>query len=133
MPVATTPVRSKEIEYVYFLQAFSTKDHTLIPVVIDGSVLEEYAKEGAKLYRTKTSGQVRTKEWKLDFGILDDEGVITVTLGDLFRLPKKERERLAQHVADQPLNARFLKLRMGGGACTDEGEIETWDGRMRRP
>jgi len=130
--VATTPIRSKELEYVYFLQAFSTKDHTLMPVAIDGKVLEEYAEEGATLYRTRTAGQVRTAEWKLDFGILDDEGVINVTLGDLFRLPKKERERLAQYVAGQPLNARFLKLRMGGGACTDEGEIESWDGRMRR-
>ncbi len=130
--MATTPIRSKELEYVYFLQAFSTKDHTLMPVAIDGKVLEEYAEEGATLYRTRTAGQVRTAEWKLDFGILDDEGVINVTLGDLFRLPKKERERLAQYVAGQPLNARFLKLRMGGGACTDEGEIESWDGRMRR-
>jgi len=130
--VATTPIRSKELEYVYFLQAFSTKDHSLMPVAIDGKVLEEYAEEGATLYRTRTAGQVRTAEWKLDFGILDDEGVINVTLGDLFRLPKKERERLAQYVAGQPLNARFLKLRMGGGACTDEGEIESWDGRMRR-
>ena len=130
--MATTPIRSKELEYVYFLQAFSTKDHSLMPVAIDGKVLEEYAEEGATLYRTRTAGQVRTAEWKLDFGILDDEGVINVTLGDLFRLPKKERERLAQYVAGQPLNARFLKLRMGGGACTDEGEIESWDGRMRR-
>ena len=130
--MATTPVRSKELEYVYYLQAFSTKDHTLIPIAIDAKVLEEYAGHGAKLYRTKTSGQVRTAEWRLDFGILDDEGVICVTLGDLFRLPKEERERLAEHVVSPPLNARFLKLKMGGGACTDEGEVETWDGRLRR-
>lgn len=129
--MATTPVRSKELEYVYFLQAFATRDHTLIPVAIDGKVLETYASEGATLYRTKTSGQVKTAEWRLDFGILDEEGLINVTLGDVFKLPKKERERLAAHVVGQPLNARFLKLRMGGGACTDEGEIESWDGRMR--
>ena len=129
--MATTPIRSKELEYVYLLQAFSTKDPTLIPISLDGRVLEEYAAEGATLYRTRTAGQVRTAEWKLDFGILDDEGIINVTLGDLFRLPKKERERLAAHVAGPALNARFLKLKMGGGACTDEGEIEPWDGRMR--
>jgi len=129
--MATTPLRSKEMEYVYFLQAFSTRDHTLVPVAIDGKVLQEYAAEGAKLYRTKTAGQVRTAEWKLDFGILDEDGVINVTLGDIFRLPQSERERLAAHVVGGPYNARFLKLRMGGGACTDEGEIESWDGRMR--
>lgn len=129
--MATTPIRSKEMEFAYLLQVLAAKDHALFPVAIDASVLLEYAKEGATLYRTKTAGQVRTSEWKLDFGILDEEGVINVTLGDLFRLPKGERERLAAHLVTPPLNARFLKLRLGMGGCTDEGEIEAWDGRLR--
>lgn len=131
MQVSLTPVRSKELENLYFIQALSTRDHSLIPLTIDGQVLEEYAAEGVSLYRTKTAGQARTREWSLGFGILDDEGVINVALGDLLRLPKKERERLAGYVVSAPLNARFLKTKLGGGACTDEGEIESWDGTMR--
>lgn len=129
--MATTPVRSKEMEYAYLLQVMAAKDHALLPIAVDAAVLLEYAKEGASLYRTKTAGQVRTSEWKLDFGILDREGLINVTLGDLFRLPKSERERLAAHIVSPPLNARFLKLRLGMGGCTDEGEIEAWDGQLR--
>lgn len=129
--MATTPIRSREMEYAYFVHALSTRDASMMPVAIDASVLGEYAREGASLFRTRTAGQVRHAGWKLDFGILDADGLLTVTLGDLFALPKKERERLAEHVVAPPLNARFLKLRLGMGACTDEGEIESWDGSMR--
>lgn len=129
--MATTPIRSKEMEYAYLLHVLASKDYDMLPVAIDAAVLQEYAKEGATLYRTRTAGQVRMAEWKLDFGILDREGVINVTLGDLFRLPKSERERLAAHLVSPPLNARFLKMRLGMGACTDEGEVEPWDGKLR--
>lgn len=129
--MATTPVRSKEMEYAYMLHVLSAKEYDMLPVAVDAAVLSEYAKEGAALYRTKTAGQVRTSEWKLDFGILDREGVINITLGDLFRLPRAERERLASYLVSPPLNARFLKMRLGMGACTDEGEIQPWDGQLR--
>lgn len=126
--MATTPIRSAAIEYTCISQALVAKDPTLIPLAIRPEILAAYTSDGLKLYRTRTAGQVHGDGWKLDFGILDDEALLTVTYGDVLRLPKKERERVAEHVVNPALNARFLKMRLGMGACTDEGEIRVWNG-----
>lgn len=127
---ASTPLRSEALEYACLVQSLATKDPSLMPVAVRASLLDEYVKEGCRLYRSRTAGQVHGDGWKLDFGILDAEGLLTLTWGDVARLPKKERERLASHVVIPPVNARFLKMRLGMGACTDEGEIRAWDGRL---
>lgn len=128
--MSTTPLHSPELEYLAVSQVLVGKDPSLMPLAVRADLVEEYRKEGFALFRTRTAGQVRAQGWSLDFGILDEERLLTVTLGDLLRLPKKERERIAGYVLLPPVNARFLKLKLGAGACRDEGEIETWDGRF---
>ncbi len=128
--MSTTPIRSEALEYTCISQALVAKDPTLIPLALRPQILEEYHSAGLKLYRTRTAGQVHGDGWRLDVGILAEEGLLTVMLGDVLRLPKKERERVAGHVVTPALNARFLKMRLGMGACTDEGEITAWNGRV---
>lgn len=128
--MSSTPLHSPELEYLAVSQALAGKDPAALPLAVRADLLAEYSKEGLPLFRTRTAGLVRGEGWSLDFGILDEERLLTLTLGDLFRLPKKERERIAGYVLLPPVNARFLKMKLGAGACRDEGEIEAWDGRL---
>ncbi|HET7560651.1 MAG TPA: hypothetical protein VFK80_11885 [Limnochordia bacterium] len=102
-----------------------------MPLVFEMRVLEKYVQAGNVVYRTNSAGRVDAKVWRVDFGIVDVAGVIHAQAGDVFKLPQAEREHWAAHIAAPPLNARFLKMRLGLGACIDEGDIELWDGTPR--
>jgi len=128
----TTPVHSPELVVRYVEQALVNKDTGALPICFDIAVLEKYRAAGYTLFRTKSAGRVQSPEgWRLDFGIVDDAGVIHASATDVCKLPRAERQHFAAHVRMPPLNARFLKLHMGLGACVDEGDIEDWDGRPR--
>jgi len=128
----TTPVHSPELVVRYVEQALVNKDTGALPICFDIAVLEKYRAAGYTLFRTKSAGRVQSPEgWRLDFGIVDDAGVIHASAADVCKLPRAERQHFAAHVRMPPLNARFLKLHMGLGACVDEGDIEDWDGRPR--
>lgn len=128
----TTPVHSPELVVRYVEQALVNKDTGALPICFDIAVLEKYRAAGYTLFRTKSAGRVQSPEgWRLDFGIVDDAGVIHASAADVCKLPRAERQHFAAHVRIPPLNARFLKLHMGLGACVDEGDIEDWDGRPR--
>ncbi|MBO8140641.1 MAG: hypothetical protein H0Z37_00500 [Firmicutes bacterium] len=130
----TTPVYSPELVIRYVEQALVAKDPGQLPICFDIGVLEKYREAGCTFIRTRSSGRVQSPEgWRLDFGIVDDAGVIHAAAADVLKLPRKERQHFAAHVRVPPLNARFLKMRMGLGACIDEGDIEEWDGRSRNP
>lgn len=125
----TTPVHSPEMVTRYFTKVFAQKDFGAVPICFDIRVLERYREAGLTLIRTRSAGRVQGQGWRIDFGIVDDAGLIHAAAEDVFQLPSAEREHWAAHVVVPALNARFLKMRLGLGACVDEGDILTWDGR----
>ncbi|OUM97049.1 MAG: hypothetical protein BAA04_06570 [Firmicutes bacterium ZCTH02-B6] len=128
----TTPVHSPELVLRFVERALVDKNPGALPICFDIAVLEKYREAGYTLFRTKSAGRVQAPEgWRLDFGIVDDAGVIHASAADVCKLPRAERQHFAAHVRTPPLNARFLKLHMGLGACVDEGDVEHWDGRPR--
>jgi len=128
----STPVHAPELIVRYVEQALVDKDPGALPICFDMAVLEKYRLAGCKLFRTRSAGRVQSPDgWRLDFGIVDDAGVIHAAARDVVKLPRGERQHFAAHVATAPLNARYLKMHMGLGACVDEGDIEDWDGRPR--
>lgn len=119
-----------ELASLYVQAAFEAKEAGDLPLFFSMDVLQRYAQDGVRLMRSHNAGRLQSKEgWRLDFGIVDEDGVIHAAVRDVLKLPRKERIHLAQHVIDVPLNARYLKLQLGQGGCVDEGDIIDWDGR----
>jgi hypothetical protein len=83
---------------------------------------------GVQLLRTRSVGRVAVPgAWSLDVGISPDETEVHAAVEDLIdRLPAEEREHWLDHLVPQPLSANFLKMRMAGSACIDDGEPEAW-------
>lgn len=127
----TTAVNDRTLIVRHLKEALAAKDPSAAQVAFDMSVLDKYREAGATFIRTRSAGRLIVKDaWQMDFGIVDADGVIHTSFGDLVgKLPAAEREHWAEHVLAPPLNARFLKMRLGLGACIDEGDILTWDGR----
>lgn len=125
-----TAIRSPDVVRTYVEKALVEKDAGALPLVVSMAALERYREAGYTLMRTRSAGRVQSPDgWRLDFGIVDEDGVIHAAVRDVLKLPRKERIHLAQHVIDVPLNARYLKLQLGQGGCVDEGDIIAWDGR----
>lgn len=128
----TTPVHSPEMNERFYERAFLAKDEGTLPIAFRLEALERYREAGYTMYRTRSAGRVQSPDgWRLDFGIVDDAGVFHMAVRDVYKLPRAERQHLARYVAAPPLNGRYLKMHMGQGACVDEGDIESWDGRPR--
>lgn len=128
-----TPVHAPDMVMRYVEQALMNKDPGALPLCFDMVVLDKYREGGCTLLRTRNAGRVHSPEgWRLDFGIVDEAGIIHASAAAVLQLPRAERRHFAAHVRTAPLNGRFLKMHMGLGACVDEGDIETWDGRPRK-
>lgn len=128
----TTPVYSPDLARKFYEKIFGEKDLASVPIVFSMEVLERYTQEpGHSLIRTRSAGRVQAPSWRVDFGILDAEGLIHAPAGEVMKLPAAERQHWAQFALANVLNARFLRMRLGLGACIDEGDIETWDGRPK--
>lgn len=113
----------------YLTSIFEQRDEGAIPVCFDMEVLQKYAGGGYTLMRSKNAGLLRARQgWRLDFGIADEAGIIHTSIGDVFKLPKSERSHFATYLKTGPLNGRFIQMRLGGGACVDDGETVSWDG-----
>ncbi|HEX6971822.1 MAG TPA: hypothetical protein VF234_06355 [Limnochordia bacterium] len=132
--MTTTAVKDRSLVVRYLREALASKDATALQVAFDIAVLDKYRDAGDTFIRTKSAGRLIAKQgWHLDFGIVDEDGVIHTSFADLLhRLPAAEREHWVEYVVVPPLNSRFLKLRLGLGACIDEGDISDWDGRPQR-
>ncbi|HLT58539.1 MAG: hypothetical protein LOD91_04415 [Limnochordales bacterium] len=128
-----TPVDAPDLVVRYVEEALISKDPGALPLCFDMAVLEKYRAAGYALYRTQNAGRVQAPAgWRLDFGIVDEAGIIHAAAADVLQLPRAERRHFAAHVRTGPLNGRYLKMRLGLGACVDEGDIQAWDGRPRR-
>ena len=98
-------------------------------VWFDQRVLDRYrADAGFRVIRTNTVGQLRASaRWLLDFGIADDDRLIHASAADLAqRLPAPERQHWVDHLVTPPLSRNFLTMRLGAGACLDDGEVRDW-------
>lgn len=94
-------------------------------------VLDRYREQsGTRVMRTNTVGRVRTATgWTLDFGIADDDQLIHLPTVDLAqRVPASEHQHWLAHLVTLPLSRNFLLMRLGGGACIDDGEVRDWAG-----
>ncbi|HEU0166221.1 MAG TPA: hypothetical protein VFS62_00485 [Chloroflexota bacterium] len=118
-----------ETEPVLVLNRVFRGDLGAAQLWFDQAVLDKYrAANGFRVIRTNTAGRVRSPNWSLDFGIAGDaDALIHVAAKDLGeRLPETEREHWSQHVNGAPLSRNFLLMRIGGGACIDDGELRDW-------
>jgi len=98
-------------------------------VWFDPHVLDRYrGQTGYRVIRTNTVGQLRAPErWTLDFGIADDDRLIHASAADLAqRLPPPERQHWVGHLVTPPVSRNFLTMRLGAGACMDDGDVRDW-------
>lgn len=126
-----TSVHAPDLVAKYYTRFLEERDFTAIPLQFSIDVLTRYREQGNTMIRTRSAGRVDGDGWRLDFGIVDKEGWVHVAAGDLMKIPRSERRHWAQFARSTGFNGRFLKMRLGLGACVDEGDIETWDGRPR--
>lgn len=126
-----TSVHAPDVVAKYYTRLLEDKDFTAIPIEFSIDVLKRYQEQGNKMIRTRSAGRVDGDGWRLDFGIVDHEGCVHAAAGDIMKIPRSERRHWAQFARSSGLNGRFLKMRLGLGACVDEGDIEDWDGRPR--
>ena len=102
-------------------------DQAQAQVLFDPAVLQAYRDRGFKVYRTDSAGKLQQPGgWYVDFGIVAGDGVIHTSLANLGKLPEGERAHWAGFVTWPELSDRFLKMQLGGGSCSDDGEIRTW-------
>jgi hypothetical protein len=97
----------------------------------DQRVLDRYrGQAGSRVIRTNSAGRVRSSAgWTLDFGIAADDRLIHAAAGDLAqRLPASERQHWIGHLVTPPVSRAFLTMRLGAGACIDDGEVRDWPG-----
>jgi hypothetical protein len=98
-------------------------------VWFDQQVLDRYrAQADFRVIRTNTVGQLRSSaRWSLDFGIADDDRLIHASAADLAqRLPPPERQHWVSHLVTPPVSRNFLTMRLGAGACLDDGDVRDW-------
>ncbi len=91
-------------------------------------VLDKYRGQSAfRVIRTNTAGRLRCATWTLDFGISDGDRLIHLPARDASeRLPAAERDHWSQHAFSPPLSRNFLMMRLGGGACIEDGDVRDW-------
>ncbi len=100
-------------------------------VWFDQRVLDRYRTQaGGQVIRTNSAGRVRSSAgWTLDFGIADDDRLIHASAADLAqRLPASERQHWVSQMVTPPVSRTFLIMRLGTGACIDDGEVRAWPG-----
>ncbi len=104
-------------------------------VWFDQSVLDRYRSQaGWKVIRTNTVGRVRAPAgWSLDFGIADGDRLIHAAADLAQRLPADERRHWAQHLETPPVSTSFLTMRLGAGACIDDGDVRDWASGPSQP
>lgn len=110
----------------YHLKAFEDADPGSIPLAFDLSVLDRYrGQPDVTMYRTRIAGRLSVRgRFKLDFGLFDEGRILHVAAGELLRaLPREEREHWVAHLVAPPMNDRYFRVRLGHGACVDEGDI----------
>ena len=97
----------------------------------DQGVLDRYrGRAGFRVIRTDTAGRVQAERvWSLDFGIAGDDRLIHASAADVAqRLPPPERQHWAGHLATPPASRNFTIMRLGAGACIDDGNVRDWPG-----
>ena len=78
-------------------RAVSSGDGSALPIHFAASVLRRYVDGGAKILRSDTVGRLmQPGKAVIDFGIVEDDGVIHLRFGDIGSLiPESERVALA--------------------------------------
>ncbi len=90
-------------------------------------VLSRYRDQGFELIRSETVGRLKGGGWTLDFGIVDEAGVLHASLRDLIAaLPQGEREHWSAHVVTPAASANFLRMQLHPRSCIDDGEPRRW-------
>ena len=110
-------------------RALARREPELLQVRFRAEVIDRYRRRGGvQLLRTRSVGRVVVPGvWSLDVGISPDGTEVHVPVQDLLdRLPAEERDHWLEHMVPQPLSANFLKMRMAGSACIDDGEPAAW-------
>jgi hypothetical protein len=100
----------------------------LAQVVFRSEVLDAYrSRDGVAIYRTNSAGKLQQRGgWYVDFGITDGDTRIHTSLQNLEALPEQERLHWLDYAVTPPLNEKFLRMQLGAGACTDDGDVRAW-------
>lgn len=109
-------------------RAFTAKDPGRLLLRFHASVMDRYRERGATLVRTRTVGRVSFPgRWSLDVGIAAEDAEVHVPFEDLLdRLPEAERPHWLEHLVVERSSVNFLRMRLAGAACIDDGEAGPW-------
>lgn len=109
-------------------RAFASKEAGRLLLRFHASVMDRYRERGATLIRTRTVGRVSVPgRWTLDVGITAGDAEVQVPFEDLIdRLPETEHQHWVDHLVIEPASFNFLRMRLAGAACIDDGEAERW-------
>lgn len=109
-------------------RAFTANDPGRLLLRFRASVMDRYRERGATLIRTRTVGRVSFPgRWSLDVGITAGDAEVQVPFEDLLdRLPEAERPHWIEHLVIEPASFNFLRMRLAGAACIDDGEAGPW-------
>ncbi len=109
-------------------RALNARDPGRLFLRFHASVMDRYRERGAQLIRTRTVGRVSVPgRWSLDVGIAVADTEVQVLVEDLLdRLPDTERPHWLDHLVIEPASLNFLRMRLAGAACIDDGEAKEW-------
>lgn len=109
-------------------RALVAKDPGRLLLRFHASVMHRYRERGATLIRTRTVGRVSLPgRWSLDVGIAAEGSEVQVPFDDLLdRVPEAERPHWVEHLVVEPSSLNFLRMRLAGAACIDDGEAAPW-------
>ncbi|MGE0228683.1 MAG: hypothetical protein AB7I38_08820 [Dehalococcoidia bacterium] len=116
------------LQRLLLTRAFASKDSGRLILRFQASVMDRYRERGASLIRTRTVGRVSFPgRWSLDVGIAAEDTEVQVPFEDLIdRLPEAERAHWVEHLVIEPASFNFLRMRLAGAACIDDGEAQQW-------
>jgi hypothetical protein len=109
-------------------RALAARDPGRLLLRFDSSVVDTYRERGGRLIRTRSVGRITFPgRWSLDVGIAAGDAEVQVPAQDLLdRLPEEEYGHWADHLVAEPASLNFLRMRLAGAACIDDGEAEAW-------
>ncbi len=110
-------------------RAIASKDAGRLLLRFKASVMDRYRERGATIIRTRTVGRVSLPgRWSLDVGITAGDAEVQVPFEDLVdRLPEAERPHWVEYLVVEPASLNYLRMRLAGAACIDDGEAQPWD------
>lgn len=125
---AAEDIKGTPFRYLLLKRMIVGGEAGLAQVVFRSEVLDVYrGRQGFAIYRTNSAGKLQKRDgWYIDFGITEGDTRVHTSVANLARLPDEERGHWLEYAVTQPLNEKFLRMQLGAGHCTDDGEVRAW-------